>query len=101
MPSATGDTGAEQQMRAWKFLDSGRIAPFGGHVWPAPTGASPGEWRRVPGREVFACRIADLPWWIGRELWEIELEAPVRVLETQLAAPAGRLVRQVVAWDAA
>ena len=61
MPSATGDTGAEQPMRAWKFLDTGRIAPFGGHVWPAPTTTGPGEWLRFPGREIFACRLDDLP----------------------------------------
>ena len=101
MSSATGVTGAEPPMRAWKFLESGRIAPFGGHVWPTPAGGVPGEWRRFPGREVFACRIVDLPWWIAPELWEIELEAPVRALDTQLAAHAGRLIRRVVAWDSA
>ena len=100
MSSAIGVTGAEPPMRAWKFLDSGRIAPFGGHVWPAPAAGSLGEWRRFPGREIYACRLGDLPWWIAPELWEIELEAPVRELETQLAAPAGRLIRQVIAWDA-
>jgi len=88
-------------MRAWKFLDSGRVAPFGGHVWPAPSAGAPGEWLRFPAQEIFACRSADLPWWIGPELWEIELEAPVRGLETQLAAPGGRLIRRVVDWDAA
>ncbi|HET6984142.1 MAG TPA: hypothetical protein VFI53_18500 [Myxococcaceae bacterium] len=99
MPSATGDTGAEQQMRAWKFLDTGRIAPFGGHTWPAPTGDAPGDWVRFPGREIFACRLEDLPWWIAAELWEVELEPPVRALETQLAAAAGRLLRRVAGWD--
>jgi len=101
MPSATGDTGAEQPMRAWKFLGVGRVAPFGGHTWPAPGAAGPGAWVRFPGREVFACRPDDLPWWIGPELWEIELEGPIRALETQVAASAGRLVRQVHGWDAA
>ena len=100
MPSDTGDTGAEQPMRAWKFLDTGRIAPFGGHCWPGPTSTGPGEWVRFPGREIFACRIDDLPWWIAAELWEVELEAPVRALETQVAAPAGRLIRRATAWDA-
>ena len=101
MPSATGDAGAETPVRAWKFLDSGHIAPFGGHVWPAPAAGSPGEWVRFSGREIFACRIADLPWWIASELWEIELEAPVRAMETQVAAAAGRLLRRVLAWDSA
>ena len=49
MPSATGDTGAEQPMRAWKFLDPGRIAPFGGHVWPAPSTSGPGAWVEPAG----------------------------------------------------
>jgi len=99
MPSATGEPGASEPMRAWKFLDVGRIAPFGGHVWPAPSGSAPGAWIRFPGREVFACRIDDLPWWIAPELWEVELERPLRALETQVAAPAGRLLRRVTSWD--
>ena len=99
MPSATGDTGAEPPMRAWKFLAVGQIAPFGGHTWPPPALGRPGAWVRFPGREVFACRVQDLPWWIAPELWEVELESPLRALETQLAAAAGRLVRQVTAWD--
>ena len=100
MPSATGDTGAEQPMRAWKFLDPGRIAPFGGHVWPAPAGNTPGAWIEPPGG-VFACRLADLPWWIRPELWEVELTGPVRALPTQVGAPRGRLLRRVVAWNEA
>ncbi len=99
MPSATGDTGAEQPMRAWKFLDVGRVAPFGGHTWPAPGPVGPGAWVRFAGREIFACRVDDLPWWIAPELWEVELEAPIRALETQVAAAGGRLVRQVTGWD--
>ncbi len=98
MPSATGDTGAEQPMRAWKFLDPGRIAPFGGHVWSAPSTNGPGAWVEPRGG-VFACRLEDLPWWIRPELWEVELAAPVRLLPTQVAARRGRLLRRVLAWD--
>lgn len=87
-------------MRAWKFLDAGRVGPFGGHTWPAPSAGRPGPWVRFPGREVFACRVDDLPWWIAPELWEVEMEGPLRALETQVAAAAGRLVRQLTAWDA-
>ncbi|HEY1908966.1 MAG TPA: hypothetical protein VGG91_23185 [Myxococcaceae bacterium] len=88
-------------MRAWKFLETGRIAPFGGHTWPATAGDAPGAWVRFPGREIFACRLDDLPWWIAAELWEVELEPPVRALETQIAAAAGRLLRRIDAWDGA
>lgn len=98
MPSATGDTGAEQPMRAWKFLDPGRIAPFGGHVWPAPGANTLGVWVE-PAGGVFACRLADLPWWIRPELWEVEITGPVRALPTQVGAPRGRLLRRVVLWN--
>ena len=100
MPSATGVTGAEQPMRAWKFLDPGRIAPFGGHVWPAPASNAPGAWVEPTGG-VFACRLGDLPWWIRPELWEVELSGPVRALPTQVGAPRGRLLRRIVAWNEA
>ena len=98
MPSATGDTGAEQPMHAWKFLDPGRVAPFGGHIWSAPSTNGPGAWLEPPGG-VFACRLEDLPWWIRPELWEVELAAPVRLLPTQVAARRGRLLRRVLTWN--
>src|SRR5262249_6384417 len=99
MPSATGDTGASETMRAWKFLERGRVAPFGGHVWPAPGDGAPGDWIQPPGGEVFACRSSDLPWWINAELWEVELEPPIRILSTQVAGRRGRLLRRMVGWD--
>ena len=99
MPSDTGDTGASENMLAWKFLERGRVAPFGGHVWPAPGTGAPGPWIQPPGGEVFACRISDLPWWINAELWEVELEAPIRTLSTQVVGARGRLLRRMVCWD--
>ena len=99
MPSDTGDTGASEIMLAWKFLERGRVAPFGGHVWPTPGTDAPGPWIQPPGGEVFACRISDLPWWINAELWEVELEAPIRTLSTQVAGCRGRLLRRMVGWD--
>jgi len=86
-------------MRGWKFLERGRVAPFGGHVWPAPGSGAPGDWIQPPGGEVFACRISDLPWWINAELWEVELEPPIRILSTQVAGRRGRLLRRMVGWD--
>ncbi len=99
MPSDTGDTGASETMRGWKFLERGRVAPFGGHTWPAPGNGSPGEWIRPPGGAVFACRTFDLPWWVNAELWEVELAAPIRTLPTQIVGQRGRLLRQMVGWD--
>ncbi|HUM09823.1 MAG TPA: hypothetical protein VLT82_02635 [Myxococcaceae bacterium] len=85
-------------MRAWKFLDPGRLAPFGGHVWPAPGNGAPGDWVEPEGG-VYACRSADLPWWIRPELWEVELDPPLRTLATQISARRGRLLRRIPAWD--
>jgi len=99
MPSDTGDTGASETMRGWKFLERGRVAPFGGHTWPAPGNGAPGEWIQPPGGEVFACRILDLPWWVNAELWEVELAAPLRTLATQIVGHRGRLLRRMVGWD--
>ena len=99
MLSDTGDTGASETMLAWKFLARGRVAPFGGHVWPPPETGGPGPWIRPPGGEVFACRISDLPWWVNTELWEVELEEPIRVLPTQIAGRRGRLLRLMVGWN--
>lgn len=99
MPSDTGDTGASETMRGWKFLERGRVAPFGGHVWPAPGSGAPGDWIQPPGGEVFACRMLDLPWWVNAELWEVELAAPVRTLATQIVGRRGRLLRRMAGWD--
>src|SRR5262249_6302383 len=99
MPSATGDTEASDTMRAWKFLERGRMAPFGGHVWPAPGHGAPGEWIQPAGGEVFGCRMSDLPCWVNAELWEVELEGPIRTLPTQIVGRRGRLLRRMVGWD--
>jgi hypothetical protein len=47
---------------------------------------------------VHACRIDDLPYWIGAELWEVELEG-ARQGHRKLVATRGRLVRRVEGWD--
>ncbi len=95
MPSATGDTGADPPMRR---LEVPRRRPGrslrGAHL----AGARPG-W---PRGLVALRRTGDLrlprrrPALVDRaELWEVELEAPIRALETQVAAAGGRLVRRV------
>jgi hypothetical protein len=85
-------------VQAYKFLRPGRIAPFSGFAWPE------GEWVDGGGAElcvrgVHACRTAHLPYWIGRELWEIELAGAVREEPRKLVAERGRLVRRIDAWD--
>ena len=86
-------------MIAYKFLRSGRVGPFSGFQWPEA-----GVWVRAPRdvaackRGIHACRASDLPWWLADELWEIELDGPVRADEHKIIAPAGRLCSQVEGW---
>jgi hypothetical protein len=86
-------------MIAYKFLQPGRIAPFGGIIWPPE-----GDWVEVervdPCRSgVHACRAEDLPYWLGLgELWEVELD-DVAVDERKLVARRGRLLRRIKRWD--
>jgi hypothetical protein len=90
------------QMIAYKFLRAGRIGPFSEFRWP-----DPGVWVRTVEdpvacrRGIHACRTRDLPWWLGEELWEIELDGEVRTYEHKLAAPAGRLRSRIDGWTAA
>ena len=84
---------------AYKFLRAGAVAPFTGFTWPV------GEWVEVeqdvdPCRAgIHACRIADLPLWLGPELWEIELEGDVLERGRKLVASRGRLVRRIEEWN--
>ena len=46
---------------------------------------------RLPG--------SDLPLWLGRELYEIELGGEIVEERTKVVASRGRLVRRIDAWD--
>jgi hypothetical protein len=86
-------------MIAYKFLREGRVAPFSGVTWPEP-----GEWLETEAVDlcrtgVHACRVADLPYWLRPELWEVELDGEIVAGEVAIAAPRGRLVRRVEAWN--
>jgi hypothetical protein len=86
---------------AFKWLSRGALAPFTGFRWPVD-----GSWVSAPpgapeGAGVHACRIGQLAWWIGEELWRVELDGPVRERETQIEAPRARLLDRVTAWDPA
>ena len=72
-------------MIAYKFLDEGRIGPFTAFQWPV------GEWVDAGGVDpclegVHACRPRDLPIWLGRELWEIELDGSLVEQERKVVA---------------
>lgn len=84
-------------MIAYKFLAAGGIGPFSGFRWPR------GEWVEAGGveecrRGVHACRARDLPYWLGQELWEAELDGEIVEHERKLAASRGRLVRRRDEW---
>jgi hypothetical protein len=88
----------EPRVIAYKFLAQGTVAPFTGFRWRV------GEWvdaeRVEPCRSgVHACRVADLPYWLARELWEIELDGDVVEQERKVVAQRGRLVRRRDEWD--
>jgi hypothetical protein len=87
---------------AYKLLRRDGTSLFTGFSWPLPNG-EPGRWvdaRVDPCRSgIHACRVSDLPYWLGRVLYEIELEGEVVELGSKLVAPRGRLVRRVDGWD--
>jgi hypothetical protein len=86
-------------MIAYKFLREGGIAPYTGFRW------SVGEWVDADGVDpcrqgIHACRVRDLPIWMGPELWEIELSGEIVAQARKLVAPRGRLLRRVEGWNA-
>jgi hypothetical protein len=87
---------------AYKLLRRDGTSLFTGFSWPLPNG-EPGRWvdARVESCRsgIHACRVSDLPYWLGRVLYEIELEGEVVELGSKLVAPRGRLVRRVDGWD--
>lgn len=89
-------------MNCWKFLLAGGTGPFSGFSWRSWGDGRP---LRVDGDEpdpcrrgVHACRVADLPYWLGEELWEVELAGDVRLLDTKVVATVGTLGQRVDAW---
>jgi hypothetical protein len=84
-------------VNAYKFLDRDGVARFTGFRWPVDEWVDGG--RVDPCRSgVHACRVQDLPVWMGDELWEIELDGEIVERERQVIARRGRLVRQVDGW---
>lgn len=85
-------------MNAYKFLDDGAVGPFTGFRWPVD------EWVDAGGVDpcltgIHACRVRELPIWLGRELWEIELAGEVIEQERKVVAGRGRLIRRIDPWN--
>jgi hypothetical protein len=89
-------------MIAYKFLRPDATSPFTRFRWPLPDGG-PGPWieaRVDPCRSgIHACRPEDLPLWLGRVLYEIELGGEILAEPTKLVASRARLLRRIDAWD--
>ena len=84
-------------MIAYKFLAAGGIGRFTGFRWEAGTwvDASTAD----PCRSgIHACRVADLPIWLDKELWEIELDGEILVGERKVVATRARLTQRVDGW---
>jgi hypothetical protein len=91
-------------MIVYKFLDPGGVGPYSGFSWPLPTSGSPGAWVQSTGaldlcrNGIHACRVGQLPYWWGTQLWEIELVEPIQDASQVMLAGRGRLLRQLHAW---
>jgi hypothetical protein len=85
-------------MTLYKVLDAGGVGPYTRFAWPED------EWVEAEAIEpcrsgVHACRVRDLPYWLGPELWEIELDGELTEQERKVVAGRGRLVRRVPEWN--
>jgi hypothetical protein len=84
---------------AYKALRAGAVSPFTGFHWYV------GEWVEAAASPcvsgVHACRLRDLPYWLGPELWQLELDGEAIATEYKLVAERARLVRRVERWDRA
>lgn len=86
------------RVHADKYVRPGGVAPFSGFHW------EPGGWVRADAaqpceRGVHACRVEDLPFWIHRELWQVELDDAVVEHGHKVEAPGERLVRRLKRWN--
>ena len=89
-------------MIAYKFLRADGTGVFTRFAWPLPAD-EPGAWVQAPittcRSGVHACRVRDLPLWLGHDLYAIELAGAIVAERTKVVAERGRLLRRVDAWD--
>jgi hypothetical protein len=87
-------------MRAYKFLDRNGRAIYSGASWPLPAANAPGAWMEtehaVPCHVgIHGCRPSDLSYWLGDNLFELELDGDVVEARHKVVARRGRLVRRI------
>ncbi len=92
-------------MIAFKFLAPGAVGPFTRRAWPLPRPGSPGSWIQTgPGalerHGVHACAAEHLSLWPDEELWIVELGGTILREPSLLVAERGRLLEQVITWNA-
>jgi hypothetical protein len=87
---------------AYKFLRPDGKSVFTDFEWPLPEDG-PGAWVDAPidpcRAGIHACRVSDLPLWVGRVLYEAELDGEVVEQPMKVVASRGRLVRRIEPWD--
>jgi hypothetical protein len=92
--------GHDAEVRAYKFLKRDRTTLFTGFQWPI------GEWMEATGpigwceNGIHACRLDDLPHWLGQELWVMELAGETVLAADGVIARRARLLERVDAWSA-
>jgi hypothetical protein len=89
-------------VKAYKFLRSDGSTVFSEFRWPLPSD-TPGGWIAAPvdpcRSGIHACRSSDLPYWVGRTLYEIEIDGEVVEERTKVIASRGRLLRRITGWE--
>jgi hypothetical protein len=91
-------------LRAYKVLIDGR-SPFTRWQWPPATADGPGAWVQARGpvglctNGVHACTAAQLPPWLGPELWMVELDGEIVATDAAVVASRARLLSRVARWD--
>jgi hypothetical protein len=87
---------------AYKFLRRDGTGVFTRFAWPLPNGG-PGAWVEAPVEPcrsgIHACRAGDLPLWLGRDLYAVELGGEIVEERTKVIASRARLLRRIDAWD--
>ena len=93
-------------MIGYKFLRHGGVSPFTGFRWPLPASAGErGPWVEAAGETgvcrdgIHACRVQDLPYWLGPELWTVELDGALVAGRSKVSTARARLLRRIAAWD--
>ncbi|MDQ1425525.1 MAG: hypothetical protein QOD72_3023 [Acidimicrobiaceae bacterium] len=71
--------------------------------WPRPIGDEPGPWLETQSvlpchSGIHACEAGDLAYWLGADLWEIELDGEIEPSHHKVVARRGRLVRGIDGW---